>query len=240
MERSLYQTLKENHTVLSHLLLKFYTRIGLSDQEMMLFIHLLAFKNEGKEFPTVEELGERMSAEGSRIISMIQRMVQKDYIKLEECFDEQKGVHYERYDLDPLYEKIAKAAYLAQLEQKEEPESEEKNLYTLFEQEFGRPLSPIECETLSLWVEQDKYNPELIESALREAVVSGKLNFRYIDRILFEWQRHNIRTAKEAREYSLRFRKYQRKEQKPATSTGTESGTASFPFFNWLDYDSES
>ena len=26
---------------------------------------------------------------------------------------------------------------------------EETNLYTCFEQEFGRPLSPFECETLS-------------------------------------------------------------------------------------------
>lgn len=65
----------------------------------------------------------------------------------------------------------------------------EKSLYALFEDEFGRPLSPLEGETLSIWMDQDHHDAEMIRLALREAVLSGKLNFRYIDRILFEWKR---------------------------------------------------
>ena len=40
-----------------------------------------------------------------------------------------------------------------------------------------------------MWEDRDQHHPNLIQAALREAVMSGKLNFRYIDRILFEWKR---------------------------------------------------
>src|SRR5690625_4495392 len=79
----------------------------------------------------------------------------------------------------------------------EKEEKEKKNLYSMFESEFGRPLSPIEMETLVMWIEDDKYSPELIQLALREAVLSQVYNFKYIDRILLNWEKKNIRTKKQ-------------------------------------------
>ena len=92
-------------------------------------------------------------------------------------------------------------------------------------------MSPMECEMLTQWVDQDGYSEELILAALREAVFSGKASFRYIDRILLEWQRNRIRNAEEAAEYSRRFRQrgilYQGEERKP--------GSSSFTFYNWVN-----
>lgn len=99
---------------------------------------------------------------------------------------------------------------------------QEGELYQQFEQEFARPLSPIEAETLSMWLDEDKHSAELISAALREAVVSGKLNFRYIDRILFEWKRNSIKTVEEAKAHSERFRKKARlnhEEKRPIRKT---------------------
>ena len=59
------------------------------------------------------------------------------------------------------------------------PDKEERNLFTIFEKEFGRPLSPMELETISGWVDADRYPDELILLALKEAVFAGKLHFRY-------------------------------------------------------------
>jgi len=42
--------------------------------------------------------------------------------------------------------------------------------------------------------------------ALREAVFAGKLHFRYIDRILLDWQHHKVRTVEQAKEHSANFR----------------------------------
>ncbi|UTW69714.1 DnaD domain protein [Anaerobacillus sp. HL2] len=34
-------------------------------------------------------------------------------------------------------------------------EVEERLLYQLFETEFGRPLSPMECELITMWLDQN-------------------------------------------------------------------------------------
>ena len=110
-------------------------------------------------------------------------------------------------------------------------ENQEGLLYNRFEEEFCRPLSPIEAETLSMWIDQDHHSPELIMAALREAVVSSKLNFRYIDRILFEWKRNGVKTVEQAKAHGERFRKY---TQQPKTELKRERAE-SYPGFNWLD-----
>lgn len=89
-------------------------------------------------------------------------------------------------------------------ERKEGEES--RNLFSIFEKEFGRPLSPMECETISSWVDQDRYPEELILLALKESVFAGKLHFRYIDRILLEWARNRVKNAQDVKTYSQKFR----------------------------------
>ncbi len=95
------------------------------------------------------------------------------------------GIRFEKYSLDPLWERLADQFQTQiQLQETKKSDQQEVDLYTCFEQEFGRPLSPFECESLAMWLDDDHHEPVIIKSALREAVISGKLNFRYIDRIL--------------------------------------------------------
>ena len=86
-----------------------------------------------------------------------------------------------------------------------EPEVE-RNMFTIFEKEFGRPLSPMECETIAGWLDQDQYLDELILMALKEAVFAGKVHFRYIDRILLEWSRNRVKNVNDAKAYTQKFR----------------------------------
>jgi len=90
----------------------------------------------------------------------------------------------------------------------------------------------MEFETLKLWLDHDHYSPLLIKAALREAVMSGKLNFRYIDRILFEWQKKGIETIEQARDQGQKFRAHQRikMQTKPA-----KQESSSVPLYNWLE-----
>ncbi|AMA73527.1 MULTISPECIES: DnaD domain-containing protein [Aneurinibacillus] len=234
-------------TSLSNLVLQNYRKLGLSDEEMMLVIHLLGFKAEGKPFPTIGELEERMSADASVIIKMLQRLVQQGYLSIEETVDPVTGVRSEWYCFTPLYKKIAACLEKGQTDREKQERRDIKNLYAIFEEEFGRPLSPIECENLAMWLDQDGYSEALIMAALREAVISGKLFFRYIDRILFEWHRNNIRTPQQAREYSLKFRKHQHRGERSGTvlQQGISGATADalpqeFSFYNWLEEENDS
>ncbi|MBA4542180.1 MULTISPECIES: DnaD domain protein [Thermoactinomyces] len=233
VQTALVQLLQQGSLSLPVLLLTEYKRVGLSETEVMLLIHILFFQEkEQKLFPTVSELEMRMNLTQEQIVDMIQRLVRGGYLRIEHEVNEY-GVRSERYSLVPLMQQLV-SSFIDRDSAEEELDGETYDrVFQLFEQEFGRPLSPMECQMLARWIDEDGYSQELIESALREAVFCSKLNFRYIDRILFEWQRNNVRTAEEAVEYSRKFRQkgmlYQsgiREKQHRASG---------FSFYNWVN-----
>ncbi|PAD28427.1 MULTISPECIES: DnaD domain-containing protein [Paenibacillus] len=206
---------------LPYALLRFYHQLGLSDAEVLLLIQLLGYRQaEFNEFPTLEELAGRMGLAPEGIARMLQRLMRDGYISIDEHRDEERDIQYERYDLHGLYAKLATcvaedtaAARQQQMSMTARPnsnsvqiEEEERNMFSIFEKEFGRPLSPMECETISSWLDQDRYQEELILMALKEAVFAGKVHFRYIDRILLEWSRNRVKNVQDAKAYTQRFR----------------------------------
>ena len=102
----------------------------------------------------------------------------KNYISIE--MKKTNGVIEEYISTDLFYNKIESMV----ISTKDEESS--NDIYSLFESEFGRTLSPTETEIISNWIESD-IPEELIKEALKEAVLSGVHNMRYIDKILFEW-----------------------------------------------------
>ena len=211
-------------------LLRCYRKLGLTDSECMLIVHLLAFQQvEHKGFPSLEELQERTGAPIESIAMSLQRLMKEGFIGIDEHVDPERGIQFERYNLSGIYVKIAElmeedkhmfeppgtavqsseeetAGSRGAQKARPEPLTEDRNLFTIFEKEFGRPLSPMELETISGWVDQDRYPDELILLALKEAVFAGKVHFRYIDRILLEWSRNRVRTVQDAKAYTQKFR----------------------------------
>lgn len=226
------KTIQSGTINLPYSLLKYYKRLQLNETETMLIIHLFAFRqHDGKTFPTMYELAERMTVSSKDVAQHLQALVAKQYITMVEEVNE-NGLRATRYDLQPLYEKLA-TCYLQDVGHhlEQEDENRESGMVTTFEQEFGRPLSPMECEMLVKWLDEDKLSDELILAALKEAVFAGKLNIKYIDRILFEWQRKNVKSVEQAKQHALQFRKkgsiYQANEQ--------QQRSGEFPFYNWLN-----
>jgi len=218
MERGLYYALSEGAVSIPSLLLQSYADLGLDETDMMLLIHLIAFKEkEQNDFPTIEELQARMGASPERVIESIQKLLGEGWMTIDEHIDPATDIQYERYNLTGVFEKLADA--LASSIQNEAGAEaavgaagalpamrKTPSLFATFEQEFGRPISPMECETIAGWLDKDGYSEQLILAALKESVFSGKLHFRYIDRILLEWARNRIRTPEEARDYAIKYR----------------------------------
>ena len=71
------------------------------------------------------------------------------------------------------------------------------HIYHSFERELGNTLSPIQSEEIRSWLEQDQMPPELIEEALKRAVLQGKRNFAYIKSILTKWREAGYTTLDE-------------------------------------------
>jgi DNA replication protein len=210
MERGLYLALSEGSVSIPSLLLQGYAKLGLNETDMMLLIHLISFKEkEQKDFPTIDEIQARMSANPERVIVSIQKLLSEGWITIDEDIDPATDIQYERYNVTGVFEKLADSlAKSIMNDDGDDPPviQNETNLFVIFEREFGRPISPMECETIAGWIDKDGYTEQLIIAALKESVFSGKLHFRYIDRILLEWARNRIRTPEEARDYAVKFR----------------------------------
>ena len=97
-------------------------------------------------------------------------------------------------DLESSYEDINALIELTEEEEDREMIKEIQREIAKFEKEFGRTLSPVEYETISKWIESN-IPLELIEAALKEAILSGVNSIRYIDKILFEWNKKGYKTS---------------------------------------------
>ncbi len=231
-KNALLSWVKEGSITVPSFLFSYYKKIGLTDVECMLLLQIYSFLEKGYEFPTHHMLSERMILSEEQCAQTVGSLLQRGYLKI--LKGEREGILMEKYSLDPLWEKLVDQHVLEQLEKSQQAsEKEEKSLYTIFEQEFGRPLSPMEIETLSMWIDNDKYSPELIKAALREAVLSNKLNFRYIDRILFEWQKKGIKRVEEAMEQGKKVRSQYAAKTKEKQEMKKKTDT--IPFYNWLE-----
>lgn len=203
----------------------------MNDSECMLLIHLMGFQQvEFKAFPSLEELQQVTGSTEEALSMTLQGLIRKGLLGIDEHVDYERGIQFERYNLQGLYEQLGKCleeernqpdeqavldhgqaeGFFARTasghSNRQELAQEERNLFSIFEKEFGRPLSPMELEMISNWVDQDRYPDELILTALKEAVFAGKVHFRYIDRILLEWSRNRVRTAQDAKAYTQKFR----------------------------------
>lgn len=228
--KTLHQWMEEGYVSIPLVLLKYYPLIGINEEECMMLIHIHSFIEKGNTFPTPDELAQRMTLTSSACFSVIQKLLKKGLLEIGET--SVKEVREESYSLIPLWNTlISKMARDNQQEQMAETMQSQTDLYTLFEQEFGRPLSPLECETLAMWVDQDHQSPILIKAALREAVISNKLNFRYIDRILFEWKKQGIQTVDQAKKQGEKFRQPKKWERDQVSAGGAKK----VPFYNWLE-----
>ena len=88
----------------------------------------------------------------------------------------------------------------------------------------------MECESIAMWLDVDGHSAEIIRAALKEAVIAQKLSLRYIDRILFEWKKKNVKTLADVERQTKSFRTVgPRSEQQKTVSVKR------VPFYNWLE-----
>ncbi|MFB9275223.1 DnaD domain protein [Cohnella cellulosilytica] len=202
-------------------LLRTYRALKLNDTEAMLLMHLIAYRQlELNDFPTIEQLQERLGCSPALVGQTLQKLMKMGFVSIDEVFDPSTGIQSERYNLSGLFHEIGALLSAGELPIRGDETAAAADrqasrpamapvagsLFTLFEQEFGRPLTPMEFETMNGWLDQDQYPEELVRFALKESVFAGKLSFRYIDRILLEWSRNRVTNVEEARDHAQKFR----------------------------------
>ena len=203
-------------TTLQNGLIAYYPRLNISDAELLLIIQLEAFSQRGESFPSNEKIAANTNLSITDVGNLIQRLIDKNYLTIEQTTDSQDKIG-NKYSLDNLYDELDKYIdknILIKDSRHNETIAVTNNLENnpidylsrKVEVEFGRYVSPIEREEIAQWLSIDHYTPEIIELALREAVLSQAYSLKYIDRILLNWQRHNLKTTDEVERFLKRNR----------------------------------
>ncbi len=216
---------------MSQLFFRNYKQLKIQDTDAMLIMQMAAFQAEGNYFPTPKDFSNRMHLTENEVTVILQRLMQHGFLKIDQSRDEQ-GVLHERFSLNPLWHRLTDQKVLVKVEETEQDDKlEEGELFKLFEQEFGRFLSPIETESISMWLDDDGHSTEIIRAALREAVLAQKVSLRYIDRILFEWKKKNVKSMADVERHAKKFRTATHRP----TQTESTPRVTKVPFYNWLE-----
>lgn len=227
----IFEWIKAGTTSVPNYLLKNYTEIGLNNDDLVTLLQLFSLVENGQRFPDSQLLADRLDVSREDAFKAIHQLMTKKVLTIETRSDEE-GKSIDEFSFDLLYEKLS--ALISQNLKETEQEKDvlaSKNVYQLFEEEFGRSLSAMEIQTLNMWIEEDKYRPELIEMALREAVMNQVYSLKYIDRILLTWEKKNIRTKEQVEKESKSFRQNKAKDVSIEKSDPDEKPV---PMYNWL------
>lgn len=197
----LNKVIKEKTYNIPSFILKNYEKLNLTAEEVLVLIVL--YNHYGKISYDINKLLEEINLEKYKLMQLISSLEEKKIISID-LITNSKGLKEEYISLELLYDKIVNIY----LDLKEET-SENADIYSAFEKELGRTLSPMEYEIIKGWV-MDKFSDELIILALKEAVYNGVNNLRYIDKVLYGWRKKNIKNKQDIIKDKEKFKNRQK------------------------------
>ena len=183
---------KDGNLVIPMYFLKRYKDFDLDMNE---FIFLMYLYNLGENISfDPQKYATDLNIELMTAMEYVEKLSDKKLVRVE-VVKENSGVRREVLLLDDFYRRLSLIT-MDEAVQEEKSNTENSNVFDVLEKEFGRKLTPMEFEISKAWLDNG-ISEELIKEAIKEASFSGVANLRYIDKILYEWGKNDIKTAKD-------------------------------------------
>lgn len=154
--------------------------IGNIDITLDEFLMVLYFINVSYDLD-VESIKEKLGFTEEKAVSVFSSLMNKKYIEMN--VSNVGGKVIEQICLDPLLDRLA-------LNKK--TDNTNTDIFGMFESELGRTLSSFEYEMINTWISND-VSEDMIRDALKEAILNNVRNFKYIDKIIYEWSRNGVK-----------------------------------------------
>ena len=181
--------IKEKDYTFKKLLFKLIKDFDLTLEELLLLIY---FINQDKPVFDIKKISIVTYLDKNKIMSAFSSLTTKGLVTIKTSNED--GKISEIIDITNTYRAMVSDININIKKQTT------TNIYTIFEKEFGRPLSPVEYEIIKAWINSG-INEELIKGALKEAVFNNARNLRYIDKILSEWEKKGFKSVDEVNSY---------------------------------------
>ena len=212
---------KNGNMVIPIYLLKHYKDLKLELNEFVFMMYLYNLGDNIIFDP--DKIAKDINLDLSIVMSYIGTLTDKGFIKVD-VLKNDKGLMEEVLLLDDFYNKISLMSIDGIVK---ESNSTNSNIFEIIEKEFGRTLGTIEIEIIKAWLENN-ISEDLIKEALKEAVYNGVSNLRYIDKILYEWGKANVKTIEDVE--NLRKKRNVKRTQDPDIDIDIVD-------WNWFDDD---
>ena len=205
MDKKIIELYKCGNLTIPLYLLKNRDKFKLKFDEFIFLMYLYNIGDKSLFDPgkIVEDLGLSLK----EVMNYISILTEKRLISVDVSRND-KDILEDRIDLSNFYGKVSLIMVEDINSSKEEFDS---SVFTFIEKEFGRTLSPMEVEIIKSWLENGS-GEELVREAVKEAVFNGVSNLRYIDKILYEWQKKGIKNKEDVEKNREIHRKKEREE----------------------------
>lgn len=164
---------------INKILFDHYSELKLNEKSLIILLRLI--EQEQEEFNGFDRLIKGTTIDKSEAVAIIQELIQLDLLGIETKQIEGKWV--EKYNFDPLYEKLEQFV----IDEPSEKTTSKKDIQEVFqyiEQLYGRALSPAEFERISEWMSTDQYDTETIKEGVDIAFKNEVTSLSYVERIL--------------------------------------------------------
>ena len=199
MSEKLINYLKEKPITIPRVLLTNYSKLNITAEELIIIIYLMDKGNN--IIYDINLFVKELSLTKRKVIELINNLVEKNILNIT-INKNSDNVSEEYLNLDMLYRKITNIIL-----DKEIPTStNNEDIFTIFEKEFGRTISPTEYEKINSWLNED-IDKALIIEALKEAVYNSTTSLRYIETILYSWKKKGIKTKEDVNKERIRYKK---------------------------------
>lgn len=186
MKENIKKVLRSKKFVVTDVLTKLAYEKNLNLNEFLVLMYL---DNDFSDSFEIELMSKNLGIDISDAMEAFNSLMIKGLVSL----DSIKGADSkfnEVVNLDKIYECAS--------EELSSKVGEEKkvDIFKVFERELGRTISSMELELINGWLISGTPE-EMILGALREAIYNGVSNFRYIDKIIYEWEKKGFKSMKD-------------------------------------------
>ena len=153
MMDNIEKLLKDRPIIVPRYLFNYYLRLGITAEELIVLIFIIDKGDRIVYNP--EEIAINLGMDKFKVMEILSSLDEKKIISitLEKNSD---GKSEEYISLDLLYKKIVGLI----IDNKKEKTLDNSDIFSTFENEFGRPISSMECQIIKGWID-DNFSHEL-------------------------------------------------------------------------------
>ena len=218
MKEQLYKLLNSKKLIINDYIIRVALDNNLKLDE---FLVLVYFDNSLDKAFEVDLISSSLGLDEQRTMEAFNSLMIKGLVTLESIKDVESRYN-EVVNLNGVYDIVSDNILV------DAKKDVSKDIFRTFQEELGRPISPMEIELINGWLLSGT-NEDIVLGALREAVYNGVSNFRYIDKIIYEWTKKGFKNMDDVNNY-LKNRRSENDKSKSINKREED-----ILDFDWLD-----